>query len=708
MSIKEFRPGKPYPLGATFDGEGTNFALFSECAEGVELLLFEHSEDQRPTDIISLGERTAFVWHRYIPGIKPPQVYAFRVHGPYEPEKGHRCNPSKALLDPYARAISGTIQWNDVLFGYTLGNPDEDLNPDERDSCPYVPKCVVVDPSYDWEGDLLPRIPWDETVIYEAHVKGLTMRHPEVEEGKRGTYAGLCAPAVLDYLKGLGITAVELLPVHHHVDDRTLVNRGLTNYWGYNTISYFAPDCRYSSSGSNGEQVQEFKDMVKAFHRAGIEMILDVVYNHTAEGNQLGPTLSFRGIDNMSYYHLCPDNFRYYMDFTGTGNSLRMSHPNVTQLIMDSLRYWVMEMHIDGFRFDLASTLARELFEVDRLSAFFDIIQQDPVLSRVKLIAEPWDLGPGGYQVGNFPPLWTEWNGKFRDTIRRFWKGDEGQVSDLAYRLTGSSDLYRDDGRKPYASINFVTCHDGFTLNDLVSYNEKHNDANLEDNKDGTESNISWNCGAEGPVDDPEINGLRTRQKKNFLATVFLSQGVPMLLGGDETGRTQQGNNNAYCQDNDISWCSWDLQKSEKGLLEFSRSLIALRKKHPIFRRRKFFKGQGFFGAELKDLTWLKPDGEEMSDPDWKDPDLRTIGILLSGDSITETDRSGRQILDDTFLILMNAFHQMIPFKMPAMEKPWKLIFDTFRGGFEQDHEVKGAVIYSLAARSVSLFEKHR
>ncbi|MFZ0448027.1 MAG: glycogen debranching protein GlgX [Desulfatiglandaceae bacterium] len=698
-------PGKRYPLGATWDGQGTNFALFSEHASAVELLFFDNPKAGKPEVVIPLTERTAFVWHGYLPEVGPPQLYAYRVHGPYEPEKGHRFNPSKALLDPYAKAIAGKINWNDALFGYEIGDPKADLSRNDQDSCPFIPKCVVTDPSFEWEGDGLLNTPWNETVIYELHVKGFTARHPEVEEGKRGTYAAIATPGVMEYLRNLGVTAVELLPVHQHVDNKPLTDKGLTNYWGYNTIGFFSPDCRYSSSGVMGEQVHEFKRMVKALHKVGIEVILDVVYNHTAEGNHLGPTLCFRGIDNLSYYRVNPDAPRYYIDFTGTGNSLNMPHPSVTQLIMDSLRYWVLEMHVDGFRFDLASTLARELHEVDRLSAFFDIIQQDPVLSRVKLIAEPWDLGDGGYQVGNFPPLWGEWNGKYRDTIRRFWKGEASQIAELGYRLTGSSDLYQDDGRNPYASINFVTCHDGFTLNDLVSYEQKHNEANMEDNKDGTGNNMSWNCGTEGPTKDSQINRLRDRQERNFLTTLFLSQGVPMLLAGDEIGRTQGGNNNAYCQDNEINWLDWGLDGPKKELFEFTRQLIRLRRDHPVFRRKRFFRGRKLFGSNLKDIEWMKPDGNEMTEQDWNQSSFGTIGILLAGDAIGEFDEKGRRITDATFMLLLNAHPDPVPFKLPASGHPWELILYTLAPNSANPKiTVNAEAEFHMEGRSLALF----
>jgi len=692
-------------LGATWDGQGTNFALFSEHASAVELLFFDNPKAGKPEVVIPLTERTAFVWHGYLPEVGPPQLYAYRVHGPYEPEKGHRFNPSKALLDPYAKAIAGKINWNDALFGYEIGDPKADLSRNDQDSCPFIPKCVVTDPSFEWEGDGLLNTPWNETVIYELHVKGFTARHPEVEEGKRGTYAAIATPGVMEYLRNLGVTAVELLPVHQHVDNKPLTDKGLTNYWGYNTIGFFSPDCRYSSSGVMGEQVHEFKRMVKALHKVGIEVILDVVYNHTAEGNHLGPTLCFRGIDNLSYYRVNPDAPRYYIDFTGTGNSLNMPHPSVTQLIMDSLRYWVLEMHVDGFRFDLASTLARELHEVDRLSAFFDIIQQDPVLSRVKLIAEPWDLGDGGYQVGNFPPLWGEWNGKYRDTIRRFWKGEASQIAELGYRLTGSSDLYQDDGRNPYASINFVTCHDGFTLNDLVSYEQKHNEANMEDNKDGTGNNMSWNCGTEGPTKDSQINRLRDRQERNFLTTLFLSQGVPMLLAGDEIGRTQGGNNNAYCQDNEINWLDWGLDGPKKELFEFTRQLIRLRRDHPVFRRKRFFRGRKLFGSNLKDIEWMKPDGNEMTEQDWNQSSFGTIGILLAGDAIGEFDEKGRRITDATFMLLLNAHPDPVLFKLPASGHPWELILYTLAPNSANPKiTVNAEAEFHMEGRSLALF----
>ncbi|MBI1993855.1 MAG: glycogen debranching protein GlgX [Deltaproteobacteria bacterium] len=651
-------PGQAYPLGATWDGAGVNFALFSENATGVELCLFDGPQGKRQTARIRMTEQTHQVWHLYLPEVRPGQLYGYRVEGPYEPAQGHRFNSAKLLLDPYAKAIGGTVRWSDALFGYTVGHPEGDLSKDERDSAEGVPKCVVVDPAFSWGDDAPPRIPWHKTLIYEIHVKGFTARHPRVPPELRGTYAGLTCPAVLDYLRSLGITAVELMPVHQFVADKHLVDRGLSNYWGYNSIGFFAPDARYSGSGFLGQQVAEFKTLVKTLHREGMEVILDVVYNHTGEGNHLGPTLCFRGIDNASYYRLVADNPRYYMDYTGCGNTLNMTHPNVLRLIMDSLRCWVLEMHVDGFRFDLASALARELHEVDRLGAFFDIIHQDPVLSQVKLIAEPWDLGEGGYQVGNFPVLWAEWNGVYRDTVRRFWKGDSGQVGSLAYRLTGSSDLYGPSGRQPHASINFITAHDGFTLSDLVSYNEKHNEANGEENRDGHNENLSWNCGVEGPTEEPSVLALRERQKRNFMATLILSQGVPMLLAGDEIGRTQQGNNNTYCQDNEISWIDWSLDRPRTDLLEFTRVLIRLFHAHSVLRRRRFFQGRRIRGSEVKDLSWFRPDGKEMTEEDWNKPETKCFGLRLAGDAIEEVDQRGNRLVDDTLLMLLNAHYE--------------------------------------------------
>ena len=710
-------PGSPYPLGATWDGEGVNFALFSENATAVELCLFERPDDARETHRVRIEECTDFVWHIYLPESRPGQLYGYRVHGLYEPEAGLRFNPAKVLIDPYAKAIAGNIDWSDALFGYRIGDPKADLSLDDRENAGSIPKCVVVDQAFTWGGDQLLRTPWDRTVIYEVHVHGFTARHPDVPKNLRGTYAGLATPEVIEHLQHVGVTAVELLPVHHFVRDKHLVDRGLTNYWGYNSIGFFAPDIRYAASPERAHHVWEFKTMVKALHNAGIEVILDVVYNHTGEGNHLGPTLSFRGIDNASYYRLVPDHPRFYQDYTGCGNTLNVRHPRVLQLIMDSLRYWVLEMHVDGFRFDLASTLARELHDVDRLSAFFDIIHQDPVLSQVKLIAEPLDLGEGGYQVGNFPAGWAEWNGRYRDAIRRYWKGDGGQVAELAYRLSGSSDLYEGGGRRPHASINFVTAHDGFTLHDLVSYNHKHNEANGEDNRDGTDDNLSWNCGVEGPTNKPSIAALRERQKRNMLATLLLSQGVPMLCSGDEIGRTQGGNNNAYCQDNEISWVDWTLSKPQQALLTFTKGLIALRQKHPVFRRRRFFQGRRIRGMEVKDLYWLRPDGKEMTDEDWAQGYVRCLGVRLAGDAMEEKDAKGRPLLDETFLVLLNAHHEPRPFTLPAHKRGvrWQPVFDTasydtngkpvtlFRGGDQYDLEARSLAVLRLRSKQPSV-----
>jgi glycogen operon protein len=700
-------PGKPYPLGATWDGQGVNFALFSEHATAVDLCLFDGPKHAKESLRIRLEERTDQIWHVYIPGLWPGQHYGYRVHGPYAPEEGHRFNPAKLLIDPYAKSIAGTIEWSDAMFGYRIGDPQADLSIDPRDNAANVPKCVVIDPAFSWGGDTQLKTPWDKTVIYELHVKGFTARHPNVPESMRGTYAALTTPAVLDYLLDLGVTAVELLPVHHFVRDRHLAERGLTNYWGYNTIGFFAPDIRYAVSPVDAHHVREFKTMVKTLHSAGIEVILDVVYNHTAEGNHLGPTLSFRGIDNVSYYRLVSEHRRFYMDYTGCGNTLNVTHPRTLQLIMDSLRYWVVDMHVDGFRFDLASALARELHAVDRLSAFFDILHQDPILSQVKLIAEPWDVGEGGYQVGNFPVGWAEWNGKYRDTIRRYVKGDGGQVGELAYRLTGSSDLYEASGRRPFASINFVTAHDGFTLHDLVSYNHKHNDANGEDNRDGTDDNLSWNCGAEGPTNDPAVKELRERQKRNFLALLLLSQGVPMLCGGDEIGRTQHGNNNAYCQDNDVSWYDWKLDATKRDLLSFVRNLIAFRKRHPVLRRRRFFQGRRLRGSEVKDLSWFRPDGKEMTDEDWNAGYVKSLALRLAGDAISETDEKGRPIVDDTILVLLNAHHESLAFTLPAHKRGvrWRPVFDTSAQPNAKNSVVvfKGGERYDLQGRSIAV-----
>ncbi|QES47586.1 glycogen debranching enzyme GlgX [Streptomyces venezuelae] len=668
-------PGQAYPLGATYDGAGTNFAVYSEAARRIELCLLH--EDGSET-AVELRETDAFVRHAYLPGIMPGQRYGFRVHGPYEPERGHRCNAAKLLLDPYARAISGSVTWGEEVYGYHFGRPDSRNN---LDSAPRTMSSVVVNPYFDWANDRPPRHEYHHTVLYEAHVKGLTMRHPDLPEELRGTYGALAHPAVIGHLTKLGVTALELMPVHQFVNDHRLVDDGLSNYWGYNTIGFFAPHNGYAS-GDRGQQVLEFKSAVRALHEAGIEVILDVVYNHTAEGNHLGPTLSFRGLDNASYYRLAEDP-RYYTDTTGTGNSLLMRSPHVLQLIMDSLRYWVTEMHVDGFRFDLAATLARQFHEVDRLSSFFDLVQQDPVVSQVKLIAEPWDLGEGGYQVGNFPPLWTEWNGKYRDTVRDLWRGQPRTLADFAGRLTGSSDLYQDDGRRPLASINFTTCHDGFTLHDLVSYNEKHNEANREGNRDGESHNRSWNCGAEGPTGDPEILELRERQMRNFTATLMLSQGVPMLSHGDEFARTQNGNNNAYCQDNELSWVDWpDLGKPPPPLLEFTRQMVWLRRNHPVFRRRRFFHGRPVEGAhdELSDIAWFTPYGEEMRARDWQAQNTRGLTVFLNGEAISEPGVRGERITDDSFLLMFNTSADPQEFTLPAGHgAQWRMVVDTAR-----------------------------
>ncbi len=700
-------PGKPYPLGATWDGEGVNFAIFSEHATAVELCLFDGPEATEESHRIRLEEQTDQVWHVYIPGLWPGQHYGYHVHGPYAPQEGHRFNHHKLLIDPYAKAIAGTVEWSDAMFGYQMGNPQADLSFDTRNNASNIPKSVVIDQAFTWGGDRLLKTPWDKTVISEIHVKGFTARHPDVPDHIRGTYSGLTNPAVIDHLLELGVTAVELLPVHHFVRDKHLADRGLMNYWGYNTIGFFAPDIRYTVSPLRGRGVREFKTMVKTLHSAGIEVILDVVYNHTAEGNQLGPTLSFRGIDNAAYYRLVDNDKRYYMDYTGCGNTLNVSHPRSLQLIMDSLRYWVTEMHVDGFRFDLASTLARELHAVDRLSAFFDILHQDPILSQTKLIAEPWDVGEGGYQVGNFPVGWAEWNGKYRDTIRRYIKGDGGQMAELAYRLTGSSDLYSTSGRRPFASVNFVTAHDGFTLHDLVSYNDKHNESNGENNQDGTNDNDSWNCGVEGPSNDPAVLELRERQKRNFLTLLFLSQGVPMLCGGDEIGRTQKGNNNAYCQDSEISWFDWNLDRGQQDFLAFVKDLIAFRKKHPVLRRRRFFQGRHIRGSEVKDLAWFRPDGKEMTDEDWNAGYAKSLVLRLAGDAIAERDQKGRPIVDDTLLVILNAHHTPMAFTLPAHKRGirWHPVLDTALPGEngKQVSAFKGGEQYEMEARSIAV-----
>ncbi len=697
-------PGHPYPLGATWNGVGVNFAIFSAHATKVELCLFDGADATCETARVVLPEQTDMVWHGFLPDARPNQLYGYRIHGPYDPARGHRFNPHKVVMDPYAKSVARTIRWGDEMFGYRVGDCDADLSYDTRDNAAFAPLAAVVDSAFTWGDDRPPRTPWHNTVIYEMHVRGFSQRHPGVPEHLRGTYEALTTDAALDHLTSLGITAVELMPVHHHARDRHLEDRGLTNYWGYNSYGYFAPERRLAAAASPAGAVREFKRMVRALHSANIEVILDVVYNHTAEGNHLGPTLSLKGIDNSVYYRLVADNARYYMDFTGCGNTLNMRSPQVLQLIMDSLRYWVLEMHVDGFRFDLASALARELYDVDRLASFFDIIHQDPVLSQVKLIAEPWDLGEGGYQVGNFPVLWTEWNGKYRDTVRRFWRGDGGTVSELATRLSGSNDLYAHSGRKPYASINFITAHDGFTLADLVSYNTKHNDANGEHNADGENHNLSWNCGAEGPTDDPAIRALRLRQMRNFLATLLLSQGVPMISHGDEVGRTQHGNNNAYCHDNELTWIDWDLDDDRKALLEFTRRLVHLRLHEPVLRRRKYFQGRSIRGG--KDVSWLAPDGREMTDEAWNSDFVRSVGMLLSGAGIEEVDERGRPIFGDTLVLLLNASDDRIPFTLPDLDPDhhWQRVFDTMEAHMPQ-RTFRGGARYPLQGRSVALFK---
>ena len=706
------RPGRAYPLGAQWDGSGVNFALFSEHATGVELCLFEADDPAQETARIPITHQHDQVWHVYLPEARPGLRYGYRVNGSWDPAKGRRFNPHKLLLDPYARAIDGTITWDDALFSYELGGGDDaDLKMDQRDSAAHMPKAIVVDTAFTWGGDRPPRTPWNETLIYETHVRGLTQLHPDVPEELRGTYAGLATPPVLEHLKALGVTAVEFLPVHQFVSDRSLKDKGLTNYWGYNSIGFFAPDFRYARDNRQGRQVNEFKTMVKTLHDASIEVILDVVYNHTAEGNHRGPTFCFRGIDNEAYYRLTPDDKRFYMDYTGCGNTLNMTHPRTLQLIMDSLRYWIQEMHVDGFRFDLASALARELSDVDRLGAFFDIIHQDPVISQVKLIAEPWDLGEGGYQVGNFPVLWAEWNGMYRDTVRAFVKGDENQAGPMGHRLTGSSDLYGRGGRRPYASINFVTAHDGFTLNDLVSYNEKHNEANGEDNRDSHDHNLSWNHGVEGPTDDVKITALRERQKRNFLGILLLSQGVPMIAAGDEIGRTQRGNNNAYAQNNEISWLDWKLDKKERDLLMFTRYVSRLRRRHPVFRREQFFFGRPIHGSEVKDLTWFRYDGREMTEEDWKNAYTRCFGLRLAGDAITELDDMGRRIVDDTFLVLLNAHHEPMGFTLPAHRRNvrWEPMLDTREPtGRRRTRPYRGGQSYEMEGRSLAVLRLRR
>ncbi len=698
--------GRAYPLGATYDGAGTNFAVFSEIAERVELCLFD---DDGTETRIPLPEVDYYVWHAYIPSIEPGHHYGYRVHGPYDPGAGLRCNPNKLLVDPYSKAIDGTFGWDQSLFSYNFGDPD---SRNDEDSAANMPKSVVINPYFDWGNDRPPDHEYADTVIYEAHVKGLTQTHPDIPEQIRGTYAAVGHPVIVDHLKSLGVNAIELMPVHHFANDSTLVDKGLSNYWGYNSIGFLAPDSKYSSSNTAGGQVQEFKAMVRTLHEAGIEVILDVVYNHTAEGNHMGPTLSMRGIDNGAYYRLVDDDKRYYMDYTGTGNSLNVGHPHALQLIMDSLRYWVTEMHVDGFRFDLASTLAREFYDVDRLAAFFELVQQDPVVSQVKLIAEPWDVGPGGYQVGNFPPQWTEWNGKYRDTVRDFWRGEPATLDEFAYRLTGSADLYEHTGRRPVASINFVTAHDGFTLLDLVSYNEKHNEANGEDNNDGESHNRSWNCGAEGETDDAGVNELRARQQRNFIATLLLSQGVPMICHGDELGRTQGGNNNGFCQDNEITWIDW--AKADAELLEFTRTVSELRANHPVFRRRRFFSGKpvGRRGeAGLPDIAWFTPDGDEMTGDDWGAGFAKSVAVFLNGHGIPDRDARGQAVVDDSFLLFFNAHHEPLEFTTPPAEfgKGWTVLINTAvntgAGSAGADEELGAAATVTVDGRATVVLQ---
>ena len=670
-------PGQPYPLGATYDGSGTNFSVYSFVAEAVELCLFE---DDGGETRLELPEQTAHCFHGYVPSVEPGQRYGFRVQGPWAPSQGHRCNPRKLLLDPYAKAIEGAVTWCPAVYPYRVGGRDEDLEASDEDSAPYVPRSVVTNPYFDWSDDRPPGVDWHDTVIYEAHLKGISARHPDVPPAQRGTYAALWSPPVVDHLKRLGVTAVEIMPVHQFIHGERLVHLGLRNYWGYDSIGYFAPHNEYSSTGQRGQQVQEFKQMVKQLHAGGIEVILDVVYNHTGEGNHLGPVLALKGFDNASYYRLSVEDPRYYVDYTGTGNSLNMRNPYVLQLIMDSLRYWITEMHVDGFRFDLAATLARELHDVDRLSAFFDLIQQDPVVRKAKLIAEPWDVGEGGYQVGNFPPLWSEWNGKFRDAVRDFWRGEPGTLGELGYRLTGSADLYETSGRRPYNSINFVTAHDGFTLRDLVSYNDKHNQANGEDSRDGENHNRSWNCGVEGPTDDQEVLACRDRQQRNFLATLFISQGVPMLLGGDEMGRTQRGNNNAYCQDNELSWFDWSLVEKNQDLVELVAWLVALRRDHPVFRHRRWFEGSPGAGpvTPSADIAWFSPAGTPMTDAEWQGQG-RSVAVFLNGGGVQTRGAMGEQVVDDSFLMLFDADPAEVSFVLPAEEwgVRWRRVLDT-------------------------------
>jgi isoamylase len=685
--------GTPYPLGATWTGTGVNFAIYSENATGIDLCLFDEPDADRENVRIRFREKTDHVWHVFLPDAQPGQLYGYRVYGPYAPQEGHRFNASKVVIDPYVRAIAGKVLWGPEMFAYPLGNPAEDLKRDYQDNVALMPKCVVIDPAFDWQDDKPLQIPLADSVIYEVHAVGFTKLWEDVPQKNRGSYSGVSSPAAISYLKKLGITAVELLPVHEHCDDGFLLDRGVTNYWGYNTLGFFAPESGYASQGVTGQQISEFKTMVRELHRAGIEVILDVVYNHTAEGNHLGPTLCFKGIDNAAYYRLVNGDPRYYMDYTGCGNTPNTQNPRVLQLIMDSLRYWVSEMHVDGFRFDLAPSLGREEHLFSRNSAFFDILLQDPILSQVKLISEPWDVGEGGYLVGGFPVPWSEWNGKYRDCVRRYWKGDDGTLAELGYRITGSPDLYEHQGKRSYASINFVTAHDGFTLNDLVSYNDKHNEANGEENRDGDSNNNSWNCGIEGPTDDPEIKNLRERQKRNFLATLFLSQGVPMINGGDEFGRTQQGNNNAYCQDNEISWFNWDWAPEQQALFEFVRKLTEFRRNHPVFRRPKYFAGKRIRGSDVKDIAWFSPNGAEMKEEDWTNGFSKCLGMLVSGSTRDVRDGEGEPVLDDTYLLLMNAHYDPLTFILPGRDEiRWQTVINTaIPTGFLEESEITPA-----------------
>jgi glycogen operon protein len=704
---REVWPGKPYPHGATFDGAGVNFAVFSQAATRVEVCLFDPANPSREIDRFTLPDVTDHVFHGYVPGLEPGTLYGLRVHGPYDPQRGQRCNPYKLLVDPYAKALHGNVDWSQPVFGYTLGNEAQDLARDERDSAAGVPKGVVVSDNFDWGSDRRPDVPWRKTVLYEAHVKGLTMRHPKVPEHQRGTYAGLGHPAIIEHLVKLGVTSVELLPVHENADDSFLGEKGLSNYWGYSTLNYFAPEQRYASRRTPGAVVNEFKAMVRDLHAAGIEVILDVVYNHTCEGNHLGPTLSFKGIDNAAYYWLMPEA-RYYLDFTGCGNSINASNPQAARLIADSLRYWAQEMRVDGFRFDLATVLGRKgKGEYDINAPFFQMLNQDPVLSRVKLIAEPWDVGMGGYQVGGFPAPWREWNGKYRDAIRRYWKGDENLAGEVGYRMAGSADLYQEAKRRPQASINFVTAHDGFTLHDLVTYSHKHNEANGEHNRDGADDNQAWNCGVEGETEDSNIIALRERQKRNLLATLFLSQGVPMLVAGDEMGNTQGGNNNAYCQDNEISWIDWDLDERRKALLEFTSRLIHFRHRQPVLQRRRFFRGERIWDSESRDLVWFRPDGTEMSAEDWQKPFVRSLAFLLGGDAIPMVDERGQRIVGDGLLVLLNAHHEAVRMTVPPPQQGCRWLIEFYTADDRRGpEEPVPAGHFELTGRSLAVFRQ--